>query len=144
MIILIIIYNTNMKKENKLNKKEIFQESKRLFKITMKNYLKYWTILFIFGITIILLFFYLSKDTFSYLSWAVVIINIFVTTLFLVIFDGIPARRIRKGGFAIEGMSKEKGMVFYNALRLRTIFRGLLNSIGTIVSIIIVVILMFT
>ena len=123
-----------MKNKNVKNKR-LYKESKRLFLESFNHYLKYWVILFLFGIGLILLFFYLAPTYFEYISWAVVIINIFVTSLYLVVFDGIPARKIKKDNFTTSGMNKEKGIVFYNALKLRTIFRGLLNTLGSAISI---------
>ncbi len=72
----------------------------------------------------------------------VVIANMFAASIFLVIYDGVPARKIRKDNFVANGMNKDKGIVFYNALKLRTIFRGLLNILGTIIALVIVAVLM--
>ena len=118
---------------NKERNQQQMIAAKNILKQTLKKYLLYFIPIFICQLILLITFIFIENNARNFLSWILVACNGLNAITFLVIFDGIPARTIRKGNYVVNKMSKDQGIVFYNGLRYRTIFRGLINIIATLI-----------
>ncbi|MCR8612876.1 MAG: hypothetical protein NC236_00115 [Mycoplasma sp.] len=118
------------KKNNELTAKEQADKSRELAKIDLKKYITYATPFLSIGFLIIILFWSLDIKYKEYVGIIVLSAHGIVLITYL-IFDSLPARKIRKSNFQISGhnISKQQAIVFYNAMKIKTIVRGIFNLI---------------
>lgn len=128
-----------MSRKNKIKEgsknKELLIHAKRLSKRVLMKYIKFAVVIIALQIMLLGVFWMFDSDVGTYFSLAFVTIDALVTLTFFVIFDAVPARKIKKNNFRVDGskITKEQGIVFYNSLKLRTVYRTGFNILATLV-----------
>ena len=112
---------------------ENYDKSKKIATIKLKKYLIFCIPIAILELAILTVLWFLAADAGKVTSLFFVTLDFLVFTTFLVIFDGIPARTLKKKNYILNSkMTKSQGMVFYNALKYITVVRGVINLFITI------------